>query len=220
MTQRISDKVLGSRFWLVNDFQPLRQDDNASNVADAPAMRQPADNVKHDATVFSFVTNGGDGMVKSAINKAEIFAASHTLSEDERNQETAKANNNKRYLLGEQDAVDEFLAEVGEIYNGRFGEDGANFCATALNKLMVTREFDERAKIARRKGVLGPDGLASLKNAVLGLARMLKEGRISENAVVILADSNYYDASNQADMLRLAADSAKKPRELFVGATR
>ena len=220
MTQRISDKVLGSRFWLVNDFQPLRQDDNASNVADAPAMRQPADNVKHDATVFSFVTNGGDGMVKSAINKAEIFAASHTLSEDERNQETAKANNNKRYLLGEQDAVDEFLAEVGEIYNGRFGEDGANFCATALNKLMVTREFDERAKIARRKGVLGPDGLASLKNAVLGLARMLKEGRISENAVVILADSNYYDASNQADMLRLAADSAKKTRELFVGEKR
>ncbi|MBP5674614.1 MAG: hypothetical protein J6X49_19695, partial [Victivallales bacterium] len=96
MTQRINDKVLGSRFWLVNDFQPLQQNDNASNVAVAPVRHQPPTiNVKHDATVFSFVANGEDGMVKSAINKAEIFAASHTLSEEERNQETAKANNNK-----------------------------------------------------------------------------------------------------------------------------
>jgi hypothetical protein len=221
MTQRINDKVLGSRFWLVNDFQPLQQNDNASNVAVAPARNQPpAINVKHDTTVFSFVANGGDAMVKSAINKAEIFAASHTLSEEERNQETAKANNNKQYLLGNEDAVDEFLEEINELYTSKFGEDGANFCATALNKLMVTSEFDERAKIARSKGILGQVGLESLKNAVLGLARMLQEGKISENAVVILADSNIYDASQQADMLRLAADSAKKTRELFIGEKR
>ena len=63
MTQHINDKVLGSRFWLVNDFQPLQQNDNASNVANAPVRRQnPAANVKHDATVFSVVTNGNDGM--------------------------------------------------------------------------------------------------------------------------------------------------------------
>jgi len=221
MTQRINDKVLGSRFWLVNDFQPLQQNDNASNVAVAPVrQQQPASNVKHDATVFSFVANSEDGMVKSAINKAEIFAASHTLSEEERNQETARANENKRYLLGDEDAVEEFLLEVNQLYTSRFGENGANFCATALNKLMVTSEFDERARIARRKGVLGRAGLESLKNAVLGLAHMLQEGKISENAVVILADFNIYDASRQADMLRLAADSAKKTRELFIGEKR
>ena len=221
MTQHINDKVLGSRFWLVNDFQPLQQNDNASNVANAPVRRQnPAANVKHDATVFSFVTNGNDGMVKSAINKAEIFAASHTLSEEERNLETVKANNNKRYLLGDEDAVNAFLDEVKGLYTSRFGEDGVNLCTTALNKLMVTREFDERAKIARNKGVLGQTGLEALKNAVLGLAHMLQEEKISENAVVILADSNIYDASNKADMLKLAADSAKKTRELFIGEKR
>ncbi|MBR5080743.1 MAG: hypothetical protein IKX30_18555 [Victivallales bacterium] len=222
MTQGINDNMLGSRFWLVNDFQPLQQNDNASNVAVAPGrQRHPAINVKHDSTVFSFVTNGGDAMVKSAINKAEIFAASHTLTEDERNQETVKANNNKQYLLGDEDAVAEFMEEVNAIYADKFGQDGANFCATALNKLMVTREFDERAKIAQSNNqVLAGAGLDSLKNAVLGLARMLQEGKISEDAVVILSDSNIYDASNKADLLRLVADSAQKTRELFIGEKR
>ena len=224
MTQQINDKVLGSRFWVANDFQPLQQNDNASNVANAPRIQhRPAINVEHDATVFSFVTNGGDAMVKSAINKAEIFAASHTLSEEERNQETAKANNNKQYLLGDEDAVNEFLEEVNAIYVEKFGEDenGANFCKTALNKLMVTREFDERAKIARNNNrLLGRAGKDSLKNAVLGLAHMLQERKISENAVVVLADSNIYDASNKADLLRLVADSAQKTRELFIGEKR
>ena len=97
MTQGINDKVLGSRFWVANDFQPLQQNDNASNVANAQLIQhRPAIKVKHDSTAFSFATNGEDAMVKSAINKAEIFAASHTLSEEERNQETAKANNNKQ----------------------------------------------------------------------------------------------------------------------------
>ena len=92
MTQGINDKVLGSRFWVANDFQPLQQNDNASNVANAQLIQhRPAIKVKHDSTAFSFATNGEDAMVKSAINKAEIFAASHTLSEEERNQETAKA---------------------------------------------------------------------------------------------------------------------------------
>ena len=221
MTQQVNDKVLGSRFWVANDFQPLQQNDNASNVAVAPRRQHPANNVEHDSTVFSFVTNGEDAMVKSAINKAEIFAASHTLSEEERNQETVKANNNKQYLLGDEDTVNEFLEGVNAIYTDKFEEDGANFCAIALNKLMLTREFDERAKIARREGVgLGRAGQESLKNAVLGLARMLQEGKISENAVVILSDSNIYDASNKADLLRLAADSAQKTRELFIGEKR
>ena len=148
MTQGINDKVLGSRFWVANDFQPLQQNDNASNVANAQLIQhRPAIKVKHDSTAFSFATNGEDAMVKSAINKAEIFAASHTLSEEERNQETAKANNNKQYLLGDDDAVQQFLDDVNALYADKFGENGANFCATALNKLMVTREFDERAKI-------------------------------------------------------------------------
>ncbi|MBP5674005.1 MAG: hypothetical protein J6X49_16585 [Victivallales bacterium] len=221
MTQQINDKVLGSRFWVANDFQPLQQNDNASNVAVNPRRQRPAIKVEHDSTAFSFYTNGEDAMVKSAINKAEIFAASHTLSEEEREQETAKANDNKRYLLGGEDAVNAFLEEVNQLYTSRFGgENGANLCATALNKLMVTREFDERAKIARQTGVLGQAGLEALKNAVLGLARMLREEKISENAVVILADSNIYDASNKADMLKLAADSAKKTRELFIGEKR
>ena len=222
MTQGINDKVLGSRFWVANDFQPLQQNDNASNVANAQLIQhRPAIKVKHDSTAFSFATNGEDAMVKSAINKAEIFAASHTLSEEERNQETAKANNNKQYLLGDDDAVQQFLDDVNALYADKFGENGANFCATALNKLMVTHEFDERAKIARNNNrLLGGDGLESLKNAVLGLARMLQEGKISENAVVVLADSNIYDASNKADLLRLVADSAQKTRELFIGEKR
>ena len=222
MTQGINDKVLGSRFWVANDFQPLQQNDNASNVANAQLIQhRPAIKVKHDSTAFSFATNGEDAMVKSAINKAEIFAASHTLSEEERNQETAKANNNKQSLLGDDDAVQQFLDDVNALYADKFGENGANFCATALNKLMVTHEFDERAKIARNNNrLLGGDGLESLKNAVLGLARMLKEGKISENAVVVLADSNIYDASNKADLLRLVADSAQKTRELFIGEKR
>ena len=221
MTQPINDKVLGSRFWLVNDFQPLQQNDNASNAADAPAGPRPAANVKHDATVFSFVTNGDSGMVKSAIYKAEIFAASHTVTDEQHEQETVKANNNKQYLLGDQDAIDAFLEDVRGIYTDKFGEEGVNFCETALNKLMLTREFDQRAKIARNKNqVLEGAGLDSLKNAVLGLARMLQEGKISENAVVVLADSNIYDASNKADLLRLVADSAKKTRELFIGEKR
>ena len=223
MTQQINDKVLGSRFWVANDFQPIQQNDNASNVAVNPRRQRPAIKVEHDSTAFSFYSNGEDAMVKSAINKAEIFAASHTLSEEEREQETAKANNNKLYLLGDDNAVQEFLDDVNALYAEKFGEDedGANFCATALNKLMVTHEFDERAKIARNNNRhLGGAGLESLKNAVLGLARMLQEGKISENAVVVLADSNIYDASNKADLLRLVADSAQKTRELFIGEKR
>ena len=42
MTQQVNDKVLGSRFWVANDFQPLQQNDNASNVAVAPRRQHPA----------------------------------------------------------------------------------------------------------------------------------------------------------------------------------
>ena len=85
---------------------------------------------------------------------------------------------------------------------------------------MVTREFQERVKAVAQNGILGEAGLASLKNAVVGLASMLEAGRISEDAVVVLADGNFYDASNRADLLRLAADSAKKARDLFIGEER
>ncbi|MBR4221466.1 MAG: hypothetical protein IKR81_09935 [Victivallales bacterium] len=229
MTERISDSTLGNRFWAVTDFsqQPPAQGANGAQQVHAPAA-----NVKHDSAITNFVNAGGDAMAQNAISKAELFAASHTLNADEVQAENAKADRNQEKLLGAEDAVDDFIEEAAEKYvadhDGVALDDARGFCRTALRKLMVTHEFDERANIelpaangndeaARR---LGPQGKAALKNAVLGLASMLKEGKISEKAVVVLADSKYYDASKRADMLRLAADSAKKVKEMFVSEAR
>ncbi len=229
MTERISDSTLGNRFWAVTDYslQPAAQGANGAQQVHAPAA-----NVKHDSAITNFVNAGGDAMAQNAISKAELFAASHTLNADEVQAENAKADRNQEKLLGAEDAVDDFIEEAAEKYvedhDGVELDDARGFCRTALRKLMVTHEFDERANIelpaangndeaARR---LGPQGKAALKNAVLGLASMLKEGKISEKAVVVLADSKYYDASKRADMLRLAADSAKKVKEMFVGEAR
>ncbi len=231
MTERLSDSTLGNRFWAVTDFsmQPI----TGADATDATAA--PVADVKHNTTITSFVNAGGDTMAQSAINKAELFAASHTVDADEMRLETEVANRNLETLIGDEDAVDGFIEEAAEKYvemhPGVEKDEAKDVCRTALRKLMVTQEFDDRAHVelppsagldgddatARR---LGPQGLAALKNAVIGLGSMLKDGKISEKAVLILADSHFYDASNRPDMLRLAADSAQKVKELFIGEER
>ena len=228
MVNPVNDNVLGNRFWAVNDLGKLDQ------VEQPPAVEPDAEpeKVNPKSTIFTFAANGGDAMATSAINKAELFAASHTLNEEQVAQENQKADANLRELVGDQGIVDTLVDEVADLYAQRFdceANDAKAACRTALRKLMVTREFDERANIAlpafdpnapAPNRLLGEDGLNALKNAMLGLAHMLKEGEISERAVVVLADGNYYDASNRTDLLRLAAESAKKVKQLFIGEER
>ncbi|MBQ6472865.1 MAG: hypothetical protein IJJ33_12850 [Victivallales bacterium] len=210
-----NDSTIGSRFWLVTDFSIM----HAPNGVDAPA--NPS-GVKHDSNILSFAKSVDDPMTRSAINRATLFAASHTLSLDQRNLETARARMCKFTLLGE-DQGEAFLAQTVAEFADRFGEDGTQFCRTALDKLMASQEFYERATCPNATGVnpqLGPAGLASLKNAVLGLANMLRNNQITPDAVLILADGNYYDAANRSDLLRLAAKSTQKVKELFIGKDR
>ena len=224
MPDPISDANLGSRFWLVTDYSPL-------NPAEAPAPQNPAvAKVKHDSTILTFVDAGGDSMAQSAIHRAELFAASHTLAGAEAH-EAQRAQANAGRLLGE-DAIDAFIDSVAEAYaarleDGTTADDVRGFCRTAVLKLMVTREIDARAKWEEpvpggppQPVRLTAAGLNALRNAAMGLADMLKNHRISENAVVALADGKYYDASNRADLLRLSADSAAKVKELFIGKER
>ncbi|MBP5640778.1 MAG: hypothetical protein J6X55_14955, partial [Victivallales bacterium] len=229
MTQNISDSTLGSRFWTVTDY---KVPEDAPGLAPLVSQNPTTRKVKHDSTLTSFANSGGDPMAQSAINRAELFAASHTLSANAIEAEEQKKNTNLERLIGDEAAVTALVNEVADIYASTdehlTADDVRAFCRTALNKLMVTIDFDRRANIpledpdnapadARR---LGPAGLAALKNAMVGLASMLKEGKISESAVVVLADGNYYDAANRADLLRLVADSAQKVKDLFVGADR
>ena len=206
----VTDAVLGSRFWLVNDFSPL---ENAQNPV-APAQGNAPANVKHDATVFSFVANAGDEMVRSAINRAEVFAAQHTL--DDRGQMVAEAQ--AKFIasvLLPGDAKSALLEDAQNIFRDKgLQGNAAELCTKALDKLMLTSEFVRRAEDLHEP--LGADGRRALLNAVLGLAKMLGEHRISESAVVELANGNFYDASTTTDLLRLAADSAKKVCEKFV----
>ena len=228
MANPISDATLGSRFWLKTDFSMAAPPQAAPNGA-APDLSK----VKHNSTIFTFVNAGGDTMANSAIGKAELFAASHTLAEGAEAQERERANNAIRELLGEGNK-DAFVNEAADALEEQFAdmtvEDRRRLCETALMKLMATDEFDSRAKAnlldlgqngnAAADRRLGANGLASLKNAILGLATMLKKGTISEKAVLFLANGNYYDASNRADLLRLASASANKVKQMFVGEER
>ncbi len=225
MTQHISDATLGRRFWSVNDFTKL----TGPNAANIPAAEAEKNN-KLPPNILSFINAGGDTMAQSAINKAQLFAATHTFTNDDLNRETANLEANLLELVGGElqvTAVTEAVAEVFMQRNaGLTQEEARRFCSIALNKLMATDEFDERAHIplpdndplATRR--LGTKGLNSLKNAMLGLAGMLRDGIIRQDAVLILANEKYYDAANRADLLRLATDSAKKVKDLFIGKDR
>ena len=100
MTQSISDSTLGRRFWSVNDFSKLTGP-NAANAANAPNV--PAEEVerknKLPPNILSFVNAGGDSMAQSAINKAQLFAATHTLTDDEALLEAEKSAANLLTLV-------------------------------------------------------------------------------------------------------------------------
>ncbi|MBO4512485.1 MAG: hypothetical protein J5746_06935 [Victivallales bacterium] len=223
MPDLISDATLGNRFWTVGDLMPLEQAQPALAATEGKS-------VKHDSTVISFVNAGGDTMARSAINKAELFAASHILNAEQQQLEADKSARNISVLIGGSEAVDDFVDKAAQTFMHRnpgvSEADAKAVCSKALNKLMASDEFDTRAKAQIPGGgpdasrALGPLGLASAKNAVLGLAQMLKDGQISENAVLVLANGNYYDASNRTDLLKLTAASASKVKELFVAEER
>ncbi|MBR6372280.1 MAG: hypothetical protein IKS20_03790, partial [Victivallales bacterium] len=215
----ISDATLGNRFWIDTNLGAI--DIGGPNGLKGPNGPAQPSMVQHDSTIISFVNANNDPMTQSAINKAEIFAASRTLSDDEILLQETRASENKQLLLGNDGSA--LLDEVALAFQDKHGVEGRDFCQTALNKLMASREFDTRARGELPDGtprLLGETGRAALKNAVLGLATMLKEGTISEKAVVVLADSHFYDASNRTDMLKLAAASASKVKELFIGENR
>ena len=228
MTQNITDATLGRRFWAVNDFSKLAAP-NAANAPNVPAA-EAEENNKLSPNILSFINAGGDTMAQSAINKAQLFAATHTLTNEEVDRETAKSEANLLELVGNNDAVTQVVNAVKTVFMQRNAgvtqEAAERFCRTALNKLMATDEFDARAHVPVQQGApenarrLGVKGLNSLKNAMLGLAGMLKDGTIREDAVLILANEKYYDAANRTDLLRLATDSAKKVKELFIGKDR
>ena len=226
MTERISDSTLGSRFWY--DSNPSV----SAKSGASPAVKTSMKDVKHDSTITTFVKAGGDPMAQSAISKAELFAASHTISAEARQVANQKADNNLRELIGSAEDVDAFInktaANYVKLHEGFSLDDAKELCRNALRKLAVTREFDERANIPIAHPQLAPvgarklkaNGLMALKNAVIGLATMLREGTISEDAVIVLADGDYYDAANRADLLRLVSSSAKKVKQLFIGEER
>ena len=83
MVNPVNDNVLGNRFWAVNDLGKLDQ------VEQPPVVEPDAEpeKVNPKSTIFTFAANGGDAMATSAINKAELFAASHTLNEEQVAQE-------------------------------------------------------------------------------------------------------------------------------------
>ena len=230
MTRPIADATLGSRFWLKTDFTTAAHPIAHDGLQTVDVKRK---NV-HDSSVFTFIDAGGDSMAKSAIGKAELFAATHTLTNDERQRETAAANDSIQKLIGGENEKRVFLDQAVELFRSKHTdvsvEDARAVCERALMKLMATREFRERAAISResliRDGVapldvrLDAEGIASAKNAVAGLAHMLHEGQIADDAVLVLADGNFYDASNRSDLLRLTAESAKKVKEIFIGEKR
>ena len=78
----VSDLSLGSRFWQVSDLGDVMGKAVRDGIADGNAVK----NVKHDAAVFSFAADDSSESVRSAINRAEIFAAQHTLSQEARAQ--------------------------------------------------------------------------------------------------------------------------------------
>ncbi len=233
----IIDANLGSRFWKVADLSQVNVPENLN----ADPENESVQDVKHDSTVVTFVNSDSDPMAKSAIERAEFFAASHAIAEDEA-AEAREANAAAYRLIGEDDAVDAFIDDVVDEYIGLEENEEAGLsaadlrpiCLKAFRKLLLTKEFQERSRVKVDQFVgrdgellgdveynkLGKAGLAALKNATMGLVDMLRKGKISDNAILVLADEKYYDASNRADMLRLAADSAKKVKELFVGKAR
>ena len=206
----IADFSLGSRFWQVSDLGAVMDKAVDAGIA----AREAVKDVRHDASVFSFAADATGESVRAAINRAEIFAARHTLSQAERDQEAARAASNAADLGVDCDALAaELAAEPDALPDGMDAGAFRENLRKAAGKLLATREFTMRAK----QGALGDEGMFALKNAVRGMAQMLREGRISEDAALVLADGNFYDAENRADMLRLAADSAARVRAIFSG---
>ena len=223
----ISDATLGSRFWINTDFSMAARPVAANNerTVDVATVN------KHNSNIFTFVNAGGDSMAKNAIGKAELFAATHTLSIDDEVHEQIRADNNYNALIGDENTKNEILDAAVEAFRAKNeGVDEAaarEVCNTAFRKLLASQEFTDRAKVTaadlnRDNGgiKLDAEGIASLKNATAGLAHMIRNGQISEKAVIFLADGNFYDAANRTDMLRLAAESAKKVKSIFIGEER
>ena len=127
MVKPVSDNVLGNRFWLLNDF-------NGVDGADAPKpLADPATaKVKHDADIFSFVNGGGDEMAQNAIGKAELFAASHTLSEEAVTAENTQIGNNLRELLGDAGAVGAFVDACADALAAHLEEDSTQSRSSML----------------------------------------------------------------------------------------
>lgn len=185
-----------------------------------------------DVAVAAFADRGGDGMARPAPNGADVFAAAHVLDGDGREPEAVQAGENTVRLLGAEGAK-AFLDEVSAAYAELAGDEDSreirDLCRTALLKMMATRELRQRAQL--RNPVPGPhgevsyrkldgDGRAELKEQVLGLADMIRTRKISEKAELVCANGKYYDASDSADLLRLAEDSAERAKTLFLGRER
>ena len=112
----ISDATLGNRFWIDTNLGKTGIDGPSGlQGSGAPAE---ASMVQHDSTITTFVKANSDPMAQNAINKAEIFAASHTLSDDEIQQLEIRASENKQILLGNDGAY-----IVGVSRNGRQRDD-------------------------------------------------------------------------------------------------
>ena len=94
----ISDATLGNRFWIDTNLSAMSVGGpNGLNGPNGPAQTSK---VQHDSAITSFVNANNDPMAQSAINKAEIFAASRTLSDDEILLQETRASENKQHLLG------------------------------------------------------------------------------------------------------------------------
>ena len=226
---KVSDAMLGSRFWysadteglsrLLDTYAPERND----GVAPQNGQLSP---VTHDNTLTSFFVNGSSESIKRAINRAEVFAASHVLNPEAKTAELRRAMATAEKLgLNIEDLSSEIngLMTHDDLIDPKVSSEARkNLSAmvkVALVKLLVSNEFLARAASDNGEAVaeLSRAGRDALRNAAIGLTNMLLLGVVSEDAVLYLANGKVHDLGNPADVLNLAVNSAEKVKETFVG---
>ena len=217
-----STSMIGSRFWQFADTRELM----AKRVKVLNDNRD-VDTTASNSGLTSFLKDGkldrSNETVRSAINRAEIFSAAHMMTDAEQATEREKANNNATSL-----GIDcvKFRDEIVQLAVGRMNPAPAqekvdrlkDSIDIALRKLLVSKEVESLVQRANRtqEGTLPTPEYLALQNAVYGLSGMLLRNEISENAVLFLDESYFYDIGNTADVLKLAATTAAKVKETFI----
>jgi len=211
--QTINVGSMLNRFWVTGDLIQLDRVDRGEPVdgSEKPQLGRPS-YIRHDNLLSSVL--GDDDLACEQRDRANLFALQHRLNQDDKTHEEDVAERTARLLEIDRDVMTDEIVRLANGWNATLpqgderwidDDDGRlrDLAAKALTKLLNSVQATEASKSGR----LSEEGRLALKNAALGVIRLLQSGKLHEDAVLYLVDNATYDLSNGADLLQLATNA-------------